>query len=838
MTIRKPLWLDKATRVYHEFGSTDVIPVTNISVMVGSTPVQPGTRGLVPDSEAGSDNRVLAASGLWVDNYVHPATHSADMVTETTDKLFMTAAERTKLTGVEALAKNYVHPTTHSADIVVDGVSNKVFTSAYQLKLDSIEVGAKNYVHPPVHSADMIVDGSTNLAFTRTIRDQIVNAEVKAEKGAALGYAPLDSGTKLLVQHFPISLASGVSYKGVWNSDTDSPTLTSTTPANGTLYLVGTPTTTPRFGTVWNSGDAIVYGSDYGWQRIPNDQVVLSVCSKTGIVNLVQSDIGGLHTTDIPTFAGINISGTGTVDGRDLSADGLKLDGMEDGANNYVHPVSHSADIVLESNTKKWFTQAERTKLNGIQDGAIAYVHPQTHSLDVITEGVTTTNRLFSATDKAKLAVAETTTNKNVAGGYAGIGVDGKLDYTLIPTGIVNGLTYKGTWNAATNNPAINSGQGTNGWFYRVAVAGTYNVDGTSSWTSGDWIIYNGSQWQRVPSVESVSSVNDKTGFVVLVKEDISGLKSTDNVTFANATLTGNVNVGGTVDGRDVSVDGQKLDGIEAQANKYVLPAATSSTLGGIIVGQDFTVSQSGVLGLAQITTGDFASNAFSVFDSAVPAKKLMFDVSHLTAVRHIVMSDADVDLRVTGTFINRSETTSFTRTILDDIDAAAVRTTIDAAQTAHVHVVSDITGVLPVNKGGTGAADAATARANLGILPVAESSYSLVARETMVAGSLVYFDETLNGIKYATNDAVLGAKKALGFINDDVVSGSSVITYFAGLMITSRVSLVPGRRYYLGQAGLPTDVAPTTTGNTLQFIGIAVTTNRIVWFPEDGYIL
>jgi hypothetical protein len=40
-----------------------------------------------------------------------------------------------------------------------------------------------------------------------------------------------------------------------------------------------------------------------------------------------------------------------------------------------------------------------------------------------------------------------------------------------------------------------------------------------------------------------------------------------------------------TVDGRDLSVDGSKLDGIDDNANNYVLPVATNSALGGIKIG-------------------------------------------------------------------------------------------------------------------------------------------------------------------------------------------------------------------------------------------------------------
>lgn len=59
--------------------------------------------------------------------------------------------------------------------------------------------------------------------------------------------------------------------------------------------------------------------------------------------------------------------------------------------------------------------------------------------------------------------------------------------------------------------------------------------------------------------------------------------------------VEGNIAVTGTVDGRDVATDGTKLDGIAINANKYVLPTASASTLGGIKVGSGLSIS-SGVL--------------------------------------------------------------------------------------------------------------------------------------------------------------------------------------------------------------------------------------------------
>ena len=61
-----------------------------------------------------------------------------------------------------------------------------------------------------------------------------------------------------------------------------------------------------------------------------------------------------------------------------------------------------------------------------------------------------------------------------------------------------SGLTYKGTWDANANIPALASGVGVQGDYYIVSVDGTTNLDGFNSWQRGDWCVFNGSVWQEI----------------------------------------------------------------------------------------------------------------------------------------------------------------------------------------------------------------------------------------------------------------------------------------------------------------------------------------------------
>lgn len=116
---------------------------------------------------------------------------------------------------------------------------------------------------------------------------------------------------------------------------------------------------------------------------------------------------------------------------------------------------------------------------------------------------------------------------KGAANGVAELDGSGKLKTAQIPDTITAGLVYKGVWNANTNNPTIpTAASGNNNWFYVVGTAGATTVSGISSWAVGDWIISNGSAWQKIPSTQSVLSVAGKAGNVTLSLSDISGLVS------------------------------------------------------------------------------------------------------------------------------------------------------------------------------------------------------------------------------------------------------------------------------------------------------------------------
>ena len=104
------------------------------------------------------------------------------------------------------------------------------------------------------------------------------------------------------------------------------------------------------------------------------------------------------------------------VEGKGLSANDYtdeeknKLAGIEDNANNYVHPENHPASMITETETLKVMTAAERTKLKGIEEGANKYTHPASHPATMITQDAT--HRFLTDDERTKLAGIEAGANK------------------------------------------------------------------------------------------------------------------------------------------------------------------------------------------------------------------------------------------------------------------------------------------------------------------------------------------------------------------------------------------------------------------------------------------
>lgn len=114
----------------------------------------------------------------------------------------------------------------------------------------------------------------------------------------------------------------------------------------------------------------------------------------------------------------------------------------------------------------------------------------------------------------------QVTSQKGVANGYASLDSGGKVPVSQLPSTL---MEYKGVWNASTNTPTLANGTGDTGDVYRISVAGTQNLgSGNITFDIGDYVIYNGTTWEKSDTTDAVASVNGQTGVVSLTTANIS----------------------------------------------------------------------------------------------------------------------------------------------------------------------------------------------------------------------------------------------------------------------------------------------------------------------------
>lgn len=182
------------------------------------------------------------------------------------------------------------------------------------------------------------------------------------------------------------------------------------------------------------------------------------------------------------------------------------------------------------------------------------------------------------------------------AEGAASLDAGGKVPTNQLPDSIVGQVFYMGTWDASANLPALDPTPSKQGNYYVASAPGTF---AGLEFVTGDWIISNGTEWERVNNSSPVRTVAGRKGDVVLQKADV-GLDQADNTpdtdkpisTAQQAGLDSKANqtaldaLESTVTGLDTgvsSVSGTgpvKVDAVDAANPKVSVDAATTSTAG------------------------------------------------------------------------------------------------------------------------------------------------------------------------------------------------------------------------------------------------------------------
>ena len=265
------------------------------------------------------------------------------------------------------------------------------------------------------------------------------------------------------------------------------------------------------------------------------------------IVSLVSDDfipyVGATKNANLGAFS---ITASSFIVGGGLASQFLKANGTLD-STVYV-PASRTLTI----NGTTYDLSANRTwNLNTINSlttigtgGAATYTsnvlnipiyQPQGNYITQLSGEATASGPGNATVTLSNLAViSKILTGLNITGGTVTdtdsiLTAFGKVQNQI--NGLTGGVTYQGTWNAATNVPFLQSSVGTKGYYYVVNVAGSTNLNGITDWKLGDWAIFNGSTWEKVDNTDAVVSVNGYTGAVVLTFSDVGAPPATRTLT-------------------------------------------------------------------------------------------------------------------------------------------------------------------------------------------------------------------------------------------------------------------------------------------------------------------
>lgn len=302
-------------------------------------------------------------------------------------------------------------------------------------------------------------------------------------------------------------------------------------------------------GRITSANTVSVAGVDNAYWTVANNTFTIETADG-GVYNTIIEDFTDITVNDLTAN---NIIVNGLVDGRDIAADGAKLDLLEDGLD---LTLTGKVTGFASSNTGVMTLETELANT-----GVVAGTYGSSTAIPVIT--VDEDGRLTSANttpvagvdDFTYSAANNTITLQTGDGSVFNIQTETTVELTGKVTGtatsssgslsidaeLANTGVTAGTYGSSTAIPVLTIDEDG-----RITLANTASVAGVDNlyWTSSNNTL--------------ILETGDGSSYIVPID------------TFADITVNdltaNNIIVSGFVDGRDVSADGSKLDGIESGA--------------------------------------------------------------------------------------------------------------------------------------------------------------------------------------------------------------------------------------------------------------------------------
>lgn len=130
------------------------------------------------------------------------------------------------------------------------------------------------------------------------------------------------------------------------------------------------------------------------------------------------------------------------------------------------------------------------------------------------------------------------------------------------------------------------------------------------------------------------------------------------------------------------------------------------------------------------------------------------------------------------------------------------------------------------------------TGKIDTTVLPVGvgPDAAIIAASENLAAGDFVNIHDS-SGAKARKADATTAGKEAHGFVLSAVASGNNATVYFEGTN-TGVTSATPGPVYLATTAGGFVGTTPSSSGNVVQRLGVAISATAINFEPDPPVVL
>ena len=305
----------------------------------------------------------------------------------------------------------------------------------------------------------------------------------------------------------------------------------------------------------------------------------------------------------------------------------------------------------------------------------------------------------------SKIASSE----KGANSGVATLDSGGKIPVSQLPASL---MEYQGLWNASTNSPTLADGTGTSGFFYRVNVAGTQNLgSGSQTFVVGDWVMYDGSIWQKAHSgADTVISVNGASGVVTVnAINQLTGDVTTSAASSSQSLASTVASVGGS--------SAANVHSAELLAN-----AATNANTASAIVKRDSSGNFS-----AGTITANLTGNASGTAGNITASTN-----STITTLSSLSLPGSQVTGNISGNAANITATSNSTLTTLSSLSLPGSQVSGNISGNA-----ANVTGVVAIANGGT---NSSTALTNSKVMV---SSGGAIVESSTTTTQLSYLDAT-----------------------------------------------------------------------------------------------